>query len=492
MAIVAAETASALATEDAPIVVKVKLRSIGPKATRTVEYYVDGKDAPSDKKLVEVPANGEVEAPDFVSAKLDRGLHRVEVRLIGEPDPMKFDDRRFVTVDVQPAMKVLVISDTKLDSEFVSLALDPSARSEGMPRPYQVDRVLTSGLDRIEARSLRSYAAIYLLNVRSLDDSWWTKLYRYVADGGGLVISPASRADVANYNSGIADNLLPADSLKGVVAHRQVDPPFTFGKADLGHPIFSENSKELMGELSRVPIYRTRSIEPDKNSRVLLRYTDDSPALLERIIDGPRPGKVLLWTTALSRDPRPNDPNAWNDFPVVGWGFLVVMDQTTAYLAGASGGRLQYDAGDDATLSLDPEKQFTGFTIKGPKAAQPERLNEAMTGPFLLVTSPGDLGQWTIFATTKEGAKREYGFSVNPPLGEMSLTPLDPKDLDVLFGKDKYQLADDAASLKFEREKIILGREIFPWLMALILLIVTLENLLANTFYREKVKPKLA
>ena len=37
-----------------------------------------------------------------------------------------------------------------------------------------------------------------------------------------------------------------------------------------------------------------------------------------------------------------------------------------------------------------------------------------------------------------------------------------------------------------EKEKLTrYGYEVFPWLMFLILMVVTLENVLANTFYKE-------
>ncbi len=66
-----------------------------------------------------------------------------------------------------------------------------------------------------------------------------------------------------------------------------------------------------------------------------------------------------------------------------------------------------------------------------------------------------------------------------------SSTPLEKQDLDTIFGKDDYKLAEDVQTL----EKMVtigrLGHEIFPWLMFLILIVVTLENFLANTFYKE-------
>ncbi len=487
VAIVSTETESPVATEDDPVILRVKLRNVGPKTSRIVEFYLDGKSNPSDKKPVVVPANGEIDVPPLVTPKLKVGLHRIEVRLVGEPDPLEFDDRRFVTLDVQPAMKLLVLSDVAIDGEFVAEALAPSNPPPGLPRPFQVDRVRTSQLDsKVGGKSLRQYAGIFLLNVKELDPTWWRRLYNYVHEGGGIVVAPAGYADIANYNVGVAAQILPATL--GAVRVHPPEPPFGFGQPDMGSPLFAKNQKELLAELARVPIYKTREVKVDPASgRVLLRYTDNSPSLIERTFPGTKPGKVLLWTTALSRRPLSSDAQAWNDFPstAVGWGFLAMMDQTAYYIAGASGQRFTFEAGEDASLPLDPARQFTAFSVRGPNTKPGERTVEVVPGG-ILVASPGEVGQWSVAAKEKEGAERELGFSVNPPRGELQTATLDGHDLDSLFGKGKYQLADDAASLKHVQGVTRHGQEMFPWIMALILLIVTLENLLANTFYREK------
>ena len=71
------------------------------------------------------------------------------------------------------------------------------------------------------------------------------------------------------------------------------------------------------------------------------------------------------------------------------------------------------------------------------------------------------------------------------PARKASLTRSRTEDLDTIFGKDNYKLAEDVQTL----EKIVtigrMGHEIFPWLMFLILIVVTLENFLANTFYKQ-------
>ena len=71
------------------------------------------------------------------------------------------------------------------------------------------------------------------------------------------------------------------------------------------------------------------------------------------------------------------------------------------------------------------------------------------------------------------------------PRRKPSLTRSLPQDLDTVFGKDNYKLAEDVQTLKQMVTTQRLGHEIFPWLMFLILIVVTLENFLANTFYKQ-------
>ena len=493
VAIVSAEATAPVATADDPLILKVKLRNIGPKASRIVQFRLDG--VARDKKIMELPANGEVDVPPIVTPKLSAGLHRLEVDLAGEPDPLKFDDSRFLTVNVRPAIKILVVSETASDGDFVTNALDPRQRVAGMPRPFHVTDVRTPRFESRAVGPLKDYEAIFLLNVRELGPSAWSALFTYLREGGGVVLAPAGYADVGNYNKDMAAaEFLPA-TLGAVKDHRGMDPPFGFGTPDLSSPLFAENQKDLLAELGRVPIYKTREVSPHPKSRTLLRYTDNSPALLERIVPGQEPGKVLLWTTSLSTRALEDDPQNWTAFPkpnAGGLAFLILMDQTAYFLSGASGESLVFEAGQDAMLPLDPSRRLTSFKIQGPSPRVGEGQAEA-AGSMLLIASPSEIGHWSVTASGKDrpGARTEMGFSVNPPRAEIQATPLEGGDLDTLFGKGKYQIADDAESLKRVVSEAVYGREIFPYIMALILLLVTLENLLANTFYRAEA-PRLA
>jgi hypothetical protein len=486
VAIASAEPEGDVTPENEPVPIRAVVRSTGPAAKRFVELFVD--DQKRDQQEVNLGANAET-AVRFLTPKLPAGLHRAELRLAGEPDPLEITDRRFLTLDVQPPLKVLVVSDLAIDADFVEFALDPLAyRSSGGSRPFPVTRASPSQLSSLGA-PLKDFACVFLLNVARLADADWGKLNQYVREGGGLVIALGDRVAPDTWNS-TAGGLLPGTIRELITPPAGTD--FTFGRADIAHPLFERERDLLLTDLASVPVFRYRSVVPLEGVRSLLSYQDDAPALLERVFPGPRPGHVLLWTTALSRRPGTSAADraaAWNDFPITGWSFFAILNRTVPYLAGLSGRRLDYDAGEDVVVPLRPGRRYTGFSLQAPGPAPAQRLGEPTTGSGLLIPSPPLIGPWTVTATSPAGPPEKMGFSVNVPASEVQLATLTEPELTGLFGSaDRYRLVNDADRLERDLREGRVGRELFPLVMALILLVVSLETVLANTFYREAPK----
>jgi hypothetical protein len=483
-----AEPSESVATQGESIEIRTRIRGQGPTAApRSVEFYLDG--VKKDEKTVEVPAQGQVEVSFTTPPHLKEGeLHRGEVVLSGAPDPLEDDDKRYFSFKVRAPLKVLIIYDRAVDAEFVADALD-SELSPSSPRPYLLERIRTGEFSRRDKDSLKSYSCIFLLNIAQLDDSDWGALNRYVHEGGGLVVGAGHLCNATNYDSPIPSQFLPAE-----LDRKSPRPETTFGKvADITHPMFQRFGKELDTQLSQVPVYRYWTIktppQPIEGAHTLLSFADGAPALLERTFKGPKTGRVLLWTTPLSRSPstaanRPAD--VWNEFPLPdsGWSFLVLMNQTVPYLAGTANEPLNFEAGENVFLKLESNTRYTSFKVTGPDQKTTEGLPPP-SSEFLEVAAPQLPGQWTIKAMTADNRAASLGFSLNPPHTESQFTPLEKSDLDTIFGKDNYRLAEDVQSLKVQEGIIRRGYEAFPWLMFLILIVVTLENFLANTFYKE-------
>ncbi len=495
VAIIAAEPSNITPSEGEPVEIATVIRSTGGKEVEMVaEFYLDG-DKKRDQKVVKIPANGEQTVSFITSARLDSGLHQGMIRLSGVPDPLKFDDVRYFTFQSQPSSKVLVVADTRTDAEFVEKALtpyvpggtdagpavggDPAAPGAG----FKVEQWSRQKFSAQSADSLKGFACIFLLNLDRLTSTDWGRLRRYVGEGGGLVVAPGDRADPTGYSGAAAEAVLPA-KLEGKPTTKDT----TFGKVDFNSPLFSKYPKQIDSELAACPVYHHWTVKPGEKVTVLLRYADGAPALLERDFPGAQVGRVLMWTTPLSRRPLRADAGAWNEFPQ-SWAFLGTMLETIPYLAGTAGEKLNYEAGQNAVLVLDPAKRATNYSVQGPDPKLTERRSVGANDNSLLVPTPSKEGQWKVEGQTADNSKVKLGFSLNPPSTESQVVALKAEDLASLFGgKDRYQVADDTASLERAQSKGRFGFELFPLVMFLILGLVTAENLLANKFHRDTVK----
>jgi aerotolerance regulator-like protein len=482
VSIVEAKPSVNVATQGEAVEIRATLRSRGPASKRVAEFFFDGN-VKKGEQPVDLPADGEVEVK-FTTPKLDPAvaLHQGRVRVSGAPDPLPFDDERFFTFKVQPALKVVIVTDLAIDAEFVrdALAPDPATLPPGTPRPFRVDQVRSPEFAGRAEELLKDAACVFVNNVAELDPSVWGRLGAYVRDGGGLVIGLGDRCRVDHYANSVVAQLAPATPVK-----KNAAAPTTFGKInDATHPLFSRFPEELDAVLAQVPVSRYWSVTPHQGARTLLTFADGAPALLERTIPGPKAGHVLLWTTPLARRVDRESDAAWNEFPIF-WGFFHLMTQTVPFLAGISTERLIYEAGEDVVLPIDPGRRFKNYIVQGPDARPSDRLSPPVTHDSLVIVSPQPIGQWSVLAAGDDGSKATLGFSVNPPTSESHFSPLEKRDLDALFGKAKYALADDPQSLERVTQQARIGHEIFPWLMGVILILVTVEGLLANRFYRE-------
>ena len=76
------------------------------------------------------------------------------------------------------------------------------------------------------------------------------------------------------------------------------------------------------------------------------------------------------------------------------------------------------------------------------------------------------------------------GFSVNVPRAATDLARLGPQELDAFLGAGRYRLARSPEELAPGVGEARLGREFFPFLWLVFGLILALELVLANRFYR--------
>ncbi len=427
---------------------------------------------------------------DCAELNLPTGPQSVEVRL-GTADLLPFNNSRFATFMVRAPRRVLVLTDNPKQADYFKKALAANDFTPDVKDPAD-----------FADWDLQKYQAIYLFNLSAPKDEIWKELDKeYVQKGGGLGIIPGAEVTLDAYNKGPAQKLMPGKlgkiiDLKKIIAPKKIkktDKEEEPGAAwNLGqesiyqHPILRPFRDWAEFDLVRAPRKAVKywEVQPEKKyGAVLVSYTGDKrhPALLERLSDAGkgRKGKVLLFTTTF--DPRGKEP-AWNDYLDSTNSFYVVITRlATTYLAGdLEALQLNFLSGQaDPLVKLPMEPRYPAYSLRGPELLEQVAVEKQAVLP----------GNYTVEGVTGGGGagKRVAGFSLNIPAEESDLTRVPPSEIEALFGAGTVVPVERKTSIR----ESLQGHwnqplELFPFLMILLLLILAVENLLANKFYKKE------
>lgn len=467
--------------------IRLEITNQGPSTTRILELWLDGRKR--EQKAVELSANSDQEI--FLrTPPLDQGrngLHQGELRIRDE-DPMLFDNTAYFTVNVKPPVRVLVVTDLEQDALFLTEALDPvrgeNAGALGLSRPFRVEVLRIGQLaERLRATSDRPQVVI-INNVATITEPLWTQLNLSVRSGLGLGVALGDRSKTDAYSSPTARQILPGDPVELIVG--KPSEAWSLIKPDQNHPIFAQYAEELRTELGTVPVFRYEKLaKSESGARQLLEVSDGGYALLERVFDNSVAGRVLQWSIPMARRPSSSDQAAWTDFPR-SWSFVQIINRMAAYLANSTDDTNMSEAGRDMSLAIDSSQGINSALVKGPNDRPGERRAIEPGENRLIISNLDTLGHWGVGFSGPNNLSVATGFSVNPSPGESQIRVLNTEQLDQVFGKGTYALAQDTDSLEKAVGLARVGVEFFPWLMMLLLVLLTLENYLANKFYREQ------
>ncbi|HPM84827.1 MAG TPA: BatA domain-containing protein [Candidatus Anammoximicrobium sp.] len=467
--------------------VQTKLECLGPGGTNTVELYLeepdpelpvirDGKTVlPASKlraqQVVTVPDDGS-QLVRFHVSSLDAGTQQGTLRISGQ-DGLAWDNTRYFTVAVQEASPVLVLAPPTVITKFFVEAIAPyEFRQRGRAR---VD-VRVEEQARWPNLALNEYAAVCILDPVPLTPSAWETLTGYVRNGGGLALFLGHNADTTSFN------IPTARKLTGGKLDRQWRSPgdVFLTIRDLSHPMTAA-FRDLATSVpwDRFPVYRHWGLEEiAPPTRVIVRYSNNQAAIIETPLGR---GRVLTMTTPVSDPAQLQGRQTWNELPTGSdaWPYLVLVNEMVRYLTDAGGTKLNYLAGETAALPNARDKEPERYQLFTP-LDQPQDVTAAE-------------GQVVVKFTELPGAYRlkgflqrpvVRGFSVNLPESASQLTRLAREDLDELLGAGRYHFARSQDEIVLGVGEARMGREFYPFLLPLLALILGLEHLLANRFYR--------
>ena len=213
---------------------------------------------------------------------------------------------------------------------------------------------------------------------------------------------------------------------------------------------------------------------------VICSYANGRPAILDRSVER---GRVLTMTTPVS-DPAHGDP--WNLLPTGPdpWPFLALATGMVDYLCGARDDRLNYLVGQTAALHLHEGADSAGYVLRMP-GGQAVRQSLLPGRDEVLITTTGTPGNYRLQSGGTRGGL-DRGFSANPPQDVSALARADFAEIAGTIGKDRVQLARTKEEIDIRVGLGRVGRELFPWLITMLAVILGGEHLLANRFYRRE------
>ncbi|MHC4663680.1 MAG: BatA domain-containing protein, partial [Planctomycetota bacterium] len=288
----------------------VRVKNNGDEPVRgTLTFHVNGADA--GKHAIEIKPRSETAFP-FQHVFQETGSHNLGV--VFDSDNLIVDNGRYLVLDVEKAVKVLLISGEKVmggatwgddEVDFVRMALNPD------PAGTTRQRVSVIACSEIEPEELprerlESYSFVVAANVGRLNEYEVGRLEKYVRAGGGLLIFLGELTQPERYNNlfwrpateepedkeGDGEkpmappSLLPAKLLAPVMDKTRRNP-FRMNLELPGHSCFMTEfpipKMSVFGKASFQKFIQTKVDESDPNVRVLSTFSDDgrSPAIVE-------------------------------------------------------------------------------------------------------------------------------------------------------------------------------------------------------------------
>ncbi len=458
-------------SEGARLSLETSLAQVGGDGERAVELLVAGADGKLEKRGQEsrTLVGGQPQSISFTLGNLPAGTHQGVLRVVGE-DGLAADDVRYFTVATQPKQKVLLAAPEPAAEYalWVHSALET----------YFACRVV--GLEELAGTPLEEFAAVFLLDPSPLDSSMWRQLDEFVEAGGGLAVALGRNAQPEAFNESVAQEVLPAPLARQFRAGGRL---VYLAPETLDHPALAPfRSRQGSLPWEDFPVEKYWQLgELASGANVLVPYSNGDPAVVERPVGK---GRVLLFTTSLSDASTRQD--AWN-YIMTGagqtapWPGMMLTILTTQYLAGGSDARLNYLPGESAVVPLGGEQALGMYLLATPN------------GELLRQTAGGEQNAVTISATEWPGNYQlrsgsdqggfARGFSVNLPPAATQLDRLDAEQIKALTEGLPIRVARGRDQIDRSVNLGRVGLELFPFLIALVALVLGAEHLLANRFH---------
>lgn len=433
-------------------------------AVRRATLAIGGRDVQT--RQITVPARAAMQVA-FSPIVVPGGATKGAVRIT--PDSLVSDDALDFTIAPDAAVPALIVdpANPRLNqSLYISRAL---AIGDG-----PAFRVTEKPASAVTPRDIDAQSLVILNEVAPPGGAVGARLRELVAAGGGVVIVPGGQnADAwpAEWRA-----LLPASI--GSVIDRTTDARGTLSSVDYANPIFEIFNAPHGGDFSTARFDRYRALNPVAAARVVARFDDGAPALVERDIGS---GKLVVWASSID--------TYWTNLPLQPV-FLPFVHQLGKSVGRYADPRLWFSAGDVLDLSRHGEltaefasaraADSTNELVLESPSGQRERLSAG--GPDHMTTLR-EQGFYELRGPeTPVGSGRPIAVNVDP--AELDLTHVDPRDIvtAVQAASARMPAGDgENAATPQDRER---RQSVWWYLLLAALLLLAVETMVSNRLSR--------
>tara|TARA_Y100001934_G_scaffold271573_1_gene358321 strand:+ start:14402 stop:16588 length:2187 start_codon:yes stop_codon:yes gene_type:complete len=481
--------ASGLSPVGRPLRFEVTVSNEGIEKAQNVKVTLQvDNGAPVDQLVIpNIPAEESRSVSLF--ARLDSDIwHSVTAKI--SQDRMPFDDSRTLAVRGIKEIKALLVDGDpgqeprEAESFFLRHALTPVPFAERAEYFIKPELITASEIARIR---FDDYDVVVLANVTALTEAQSQLLERYVRRGGGLLVFPGARISPTYYNQTLHRilNLLPGTYGDSVGDEEQDQEYLTLQTRNYDHPIVSLWRNQNSGTLAsarfyrrfemRLPAEEEETTNKTSGAKVVLRFSDESPAMMEKIYGL---GRVVQFASTADIE--------WNDLPVRP-AVVPLIHRTLAALVLHRDQAANLPVGQPFLRRMHAELIGKNARVTSPIHEGDNRdltkveMNEGV--PFIHYGATDHAG---LYEVELDDPPTVLKFSTQPDPGESSLAELAEGDLEEIRKVAFVSERKPNASIRQLVAKHRVGAEFWMPLTILMLLVAGAETFLAQWFSRSK------
>jgi hypothetical protein len=372
LAVTGATASTTIARPDETISVDATIFNFGPFPVDDLAVtltFSSGNRTHRAEERVALDPGGAIDLT-FETPPLAEGLWSGTVEIDVE-DELAFDNRRYVAVQVSPPLDVLLVDGGQsaaraLDETFyLAAALRLAPPGEAFPASPFAPRVVRYAEEQLP--DLSPVDLVVLAGVGDVAASDAARLAEFVRPGGGLLVFTGEQVTSDSCRALADAGLIPG---RIVDVARAAEFPYRWQSWDEDHPLLEPFRDPQHGDLRRLAFDSFTRLEPGDHARVLARFDDGSPALLQHELGR---GRVLWFTSSANRN--------WSDWPRSRL-FLPLAHQMLLDLAGLTG------EGPVRIATLDARLTSSGVSVDERAGGASPGVRQQERGALVVNVSP--------------------------------------------------------------------------------------------------------